>query len=202
MYLLQYRNVLYAKVVVRHNMSYWRFLPNIITTARFAAVPLLVVWLLDEQYQNALLLFLLMGLSDALDGYLANSFDWKTTLGAHLDPAADKFMLICAYIVLGVLHLLPHWLVFIVILRDVALLAGALSYVFVTRTLEIQPTLISKLNTVVQIILVFVVIYSQINSVPTLLIQLLIGLTVLTTVVSGLDYLIGEISRRSERHTN
>ena len=202
MYLLQYRNVLYAKVVVRHNMSYWRFLPNIITTARFAAVPLLVVWLLDEQYHNALLLFLLMGLSDALDGYLANSFDWKTTLGAHLDPAADKFMLICAYIVLGVLHLLPHWLVFIVILRDVALLAGALSYVFVTRTLEIQPTLISKLNTVVQIILVFVVIYSQINSVPTLLIQLLIGLTVLTTVASGLDYLIGEISRRSERHTN
>ena len=202
MYLLQYRNVLYAKVVVRHNMSYWRFLPNIITSARFAAVPLLVVWLLDEQYHNALLLFLLMGLSDALDGYLANSFDWKTTLGAHLDPAADKFMLICAYIVLGVLHLLPHWLVFIVILRDVALLAGALSYVFVTRTLEIQPTLISKLNTVVQIILVFVVIYNQINSVPTLLIQLLIGLTVLTTVASGLDYLIGEISRRSERHTN
>ena len=183
-------------------MSYWRFLPNIITTARFAAVPLLVLWLLDEQFQNALLLFLIMGLSDALDGYLAKAFNWKTTLGAHLDPAADKVMLISAYVVLGILHLLPHWLVFIVILRDVALLAGALSYVFVTRTLDIQPTFISKLNTVVQIILVFVVIYSQINAVPTLLIQLLIGITVLTTVISGLDYLMEERSRRSERHTN
>ena len=183
-------------------MSYWRFLPNLITTARFAAVPLLVLWLIDEQYHNALLLFLLMGLSDALDGYLAKSFNWKTALGAHLDPAADKVMLICAYITLGMLHLLPHWLVFIVILRDVALLAGALSYVFATRRLEITPSLISKLNTVIQIMLVLVVIYSQINTIPIVIVQLLIGFTILTTIISGVDYLIVEISRRSERHPN
>ena len=132
---------MYVKEAVRPNMSYWRYLPNTITIARFTVVPLLVWWLIDEQYNNALLLFLLMGLSDALDGYLAKTFNWRTTVGAHLDPAADKVMLISAYITLGMLHLLPHWLVFIVILRDVALLAGALSYVLVTRTLEIQPTL-------------------------------------------------------------
>lgn len=178
-------------------MSYWRFIPNIITVARLAAVPLLVWWLLDGQFYNALLLFFLMGLSDALDGYLARSFGWKTTLGAYLDAAADKSMLICAYISLGALHLLPHWLVFMVILRDVAILSGALSYNWSTRRLEIQPTLISKLNTFLQIVLVFAVIYSQLNALPILLIQVLIGLTVLTTIASGLDYLMEERSRRA-----
>jgi len=194
--------VLYATEVVRHNMTYWRFIPNFITAARFAAVPLLVWLLFDEQFYNALLLFFLMGLSDALDGYLAKSFDWKTTLGAYMDPAADKAMLICAYVTLGALNLLPHWLVFIVILRDVALLAGALSYNFATRRLEIHPTLISKLNTFMQIVLVFAVIYSQLNAFPTLLIQIFIGLTIFTTVASGLDYLIEERSRRAARHSS
>ena len=182
-------------------MSYWRFIPNLITAARFAAVPFLVWLLLDGQYYNALMLFFLMGISDALDGYLAKSFDWKTTLGSYMDPAADKAMLICAYVSLGALNLLPHWLVFIVILRDVALLSGALSYNLSTRRLEIQPTLISKLNTFIQIILVFVVIYNQLNTLPILIIQVFIGLTVLTTIASGLDYLVEERSRRASRHS-
>ena len=182
-------------------MSYWRFIPNIITIARLSAVPLLVWWLFDGQYYNALALFLLMGISDALDGYLAKSFDWKTTLGAYLDPAADKAMLLSAYITLGALNLLPHWLVFLVILRDVALLSGALSYMTTTRKLDIKPTLISKLNTFVQIVLVLAVIYDQLNNVPILLLQILIALTVLTTVASGLDYTIEERSRRAARHS-
>ncbi len=174
--------VLSTTEVVRHNMSYWKFIPNLITATRFAAVPLLVWWLFDGQFNNALLLFFLMGLSDALDGYLAKSFGWKTTLGA--------------------LNLLPHWLVFVVILRDVAILAGALSYNIATRRLEIQPTLISKLNTFMQIILVFAVIYSQLSPLPTLLIQISIGLTVFTTVASGLDYLIEERTRRAARQSS
>lgn len=183
-------------------MSYWRFIPNLITAARFASVPLLVWWLIDAQYYNALLLFFLMGSSDALDGYLAKSFGWKTTLGAYMDPAADKAMLICAYVSLGVQNLLPHWLVFIVILRDVAILAGALSYNISTRSLDIQPTLISKFNTFIQIVLVFVVIYSQLNAVPILLLQIFIGLTLFTTIASGLDYMLEERSRRTARHSS
>lgn len=182
-------------------MSYWRFVPNLITTARFAAVPLLVWWLFTGQFYNALLLFSFMGLSDAVDGYLAKSFNWKTALGAYLDPAADKVMLISAYVTLGALNLLPHWLVFIVILRDVALLAGALAYNFVTRRLEMQPTPISKLNTCMQIVLVFAVIYGQLGTLHGMVIPILIGLTVLTTVVSGLDYLMEERSRRATRHS-
>ena len=177
-------------------MSNWRYIPNLITAIRLATVPLLVVWLFDGQFYNALLLFILMGLSDALDGYLAKCFGWKTTLGAYLDPAADKTMLISAYITLGALDLLPHWLVFIVILRDVWILAGALAYNFAMRQLEIQPTMTSKCNTFVQIVLVLAVVYSQLNPVSDLLIQVLIGLTLLTTVVSGLDYLMEERSRR------
>ena len=183
-------------------MSYWRFIPNIITLLRFAAVPLLVWWLFDNQFNNALLLCILMGLSDALDGYLARTFDWKTTLGSYLDPAADKVMLICSYIALGALNLLPHWLVLIVIMRDVALLSGAVSYVSMTRRLEIEPSLISKLNTFVQILTVLAVIYSQINAFPVVVIQVLIGLTLLTTVASGYDYLVVERSRRATKHSS
>lgn len=186
---------------IRHSLSYWRFVPNLITTARFAAVPFLAWWLFTGQFYNALLLFFFMGLSDAVDGYLAKSFSWKTALGAYLDPAADKVMLISAYVTLGALNLLPHWLVFIVILRDVALLAGALAYNFVTRRLEIQPTPISKLNTCMQIILVFAVIYGQLGTLHGMVIPILIGLTVLTTVASGLDYLMEERSRRATRHS-
>ena len=182
-------------------MSNWRYIPNLITAIRLATVPLLVWWLYDGQFNNALSLFILMGLSDALDGYLAKYFGWKTALGAYLDPAADKTMLIGAYITLGALDLLPHWLVFIVILRDVAILAGALAYNFATRRLEIQPTLISKSNTFVQIILVLAVIYGQLNPVPDLLVQTLIGIAVFTTVASGLDYLMEERSKRvASRH--
>ena len=183
-------------------MSYCRFIPNCITAARFAAVPLLVLWLIDGQYYNALSLFFLMGLSDALDGYLAKSFDWKTTLGAYMDPAADKVMLICAYVSLGALQLLPHWLVFIVILRDVAILAGVLSYSFATRGLEMQPTLISKFNTFMQIVLVFAVIYSQLHPLPEMLVQAFIGFTLFTTGASGLDYLMEERSKRAAKHSS
>ena len=185
---------------IRHNVSYWRFIPNLITVAQFAAVPLLVWWLFTSQFYNAFLLLFLMGLSDAVDGYLAKSFSWKTALGAYLDPAADKAMLISAYVTLGALNLLPHWLVFVVILRDVALLAGALAYNFATRRLEIQPTLISKFNTCMQIVLAFSVIYSQFGTLPGVVIPILIGLTVFTTVASGLDYLMEERSRRAARH--
>ena len=168
---------------------------------RFAAVPLLVWWLFDGQFYNALLLCLLMGFSDALDGFLAKTFNWKTTLGAYLDPAADKFMLICAYITLGALDLLPHWLVLAVIMRDVALLAGALSYVTSTRRLEIQPSLISKFNTFVQIILVLAVVYNQVSLLPVVVIQTLIGLTLFTTIASAYDYLVEERIRRAARDT-
>lgn len=181
-------------------MSNWRYLPNLITAARLAAVPLFIWWLFDGQYNNALWLFVLMGLSDALDGYLAKSFQWRTALGAYLDPAADKTMLIGAYVTLGALHLLPHWLVFVVILRDVALLAGALAYNFATRRMEIQPTWISKINTVVQIVLVVAIIYNQLEAIPVLLIQTLIGLTLFTTFASGLDYLMEERYKRGARH--
>jgi cardiolipin synthase len=170
---------------------------------RFAAVPLLVWWLFDNQFNNALFLCILMGLSDALDGYLARTFDWKTTLGSYLDPAADKVMLISSYIALGALNLLPHWLVLlIVIVRDVALLSGAVSYVSMTRRLEIEPSLISKLNTFVQILTVLSVIYSQINAFPVILIQVLIGLTLITTIASGYDYFVVERSRRTSKHSS
>ncbi len=169
---------------------------------RFAAVPLLVWWLFDNQFYNALLLCFLMGVSDALDGFLAKAFNWKTILGSYLDPAADKVMLISSYITLGILDLLPYWLVLIVIIRDVGLLSGAVSFVSASRRLEIEPSLISKFNTFVQILLVLAVIYNQVNSFPVVIIQSLIGLTLFTTIASGYYYFVEERSRRAEKHSS
>lgn len=172
-----------------------KYIPNLITLLRFLLVPPLV-WVLSEGcYGDALCLFALMGISDALDGFLAKRFDWKTTLGAYLDPLADKVMLVSAYVTLGWLALLPVWLVAIVIGRDAVILSGALAYHLVTRRLEMVPSYISKANTLMQIVLVLSVITAQLVHLPRgLLASLMLG-TVLTTLGSGVAYVV-EWSRR------
>ena len=102
-----------------------RYIPNLITTARIFFVPCLIWLLFHQQYERSLILVLLMGLSDALDGFLARCYGWKTTLGAYLDPIADKLMLLSAFIAFAVLGWVPWWLSAIVIARDVVLLIGA-----------------------------------------------------------------------------
>jgi cardiolipin synthase len=92
--------------------------------------------------------------------------------------------------------------VFIVIIRDVALLAGAVSYVSSTRRFDIKPSLISKFNTFIQILLVLAVIFGQVNDFPAVIIQILIGLTLCTTIASGYDYFIAERSRRASNKSS
>lgn len=172
-----------------------RQIPNLITGLRLLLVPPLLLLLINRQFLAALILFAMMGVSDALDGFLAKYYGWHSRLGSYLDPMADKVMQISSFIALGWLQLLPVWLVALVILRDVVIVCGAVAYRLLVGALEISPSLISKVNTFMQIVLVLAVILFQLVPQPDWALPLLIALTALTTIVSGLDYVL-EWSRR------
>ncbi len=128
-------------------------LPNIITIARMLAVPLIVWLIITDQMTLAFLIFVLAGLSDAVDGFIAKRFNSATTLGAYLDPLADKLLLVSIYISLGYLNILPVWLVILVTSRDFMIVGGLLLAWFLERPMDIKPLFVSKANTVGQIVL-------------------------------------------------
>ena len=175
-----------------------RYIPNVITSARIFFVPCLIWMLLHHQFERSLILILLMGLSDALDGFLARCYGWKTTLGSYLDPIADKLMLLSAFVTFAVLGWVPWWLSAIVVARDVVLLAGAVFYHLSTRQLSMEPLLISKVNTFAQIMLAVSLIYAQVGTIHTQVLNALMTVVVCTTVGSGMRYVI-EWSRRAAK---
>src|SRR5258706_587399 len=126
-------------------------LPNLITLARLLCVPLAIWLILEARYGVAFWVFVAAGISDALDGYIAKRFDQRTPLGALLDPIADKALLAGVYITLGLADQLPHWLVILVVLRDLLIVGG---YLLIQGTAAPQPPFISKVNALVQIALI------------------------------------------------
>lgn len=173
-------------------------LPNLISLCRLLSVPLLVWLILDNQMELAFWLFIAAGISDAVDGYIAKQFDIRSVLGSYLDPLADKALLTSVYIVLGSQSFLPNWLVILVVFRDIMIVGGALLFYTLTQTLKMAPLLISKVNTVVQIVLAGVVLGIAAMDVPEgglPLLQIyltwaLIYLVAATTLLSGASYLV------------
>lgn len=166
-----------------------RQLPNLISVLRILLV-LPVVWaLLRGDYHVALILFLIAGLSDGLDGYLARHYGWITRLGGLLDPLGDKLLMVSSYLTLGWIEALPGWLVGTVIARDGIIVSGTLLYRWLIGPVKAEPLLISKLNTVLQITLVLLVILSLAGWLQLpLLVKGLIYLVFVTTVMSGISY--------------
>jgi len=165
-------------------------IPNIITVFRFLLVPPVVLLLLNHRYGAALIVFGVAGFSDALDGFLAKRYGWSSRMGAIMDPLADKLLLVASFVTLGWLGLIPPWLVALVILRDVVIVIGAMIYHWCVAYLETTPpTLLSKLNTFTQILLVLAVMFSQsVQALPFLWIDILLYSVLATTIWSGLDY--------------
>jgi len=128
-------------------------IPNALTLARIVSVPLVVWLIVSHEMRAAFILFLLAGVSDAADGYLANRFDWRTELGAYLDPIADKLLLVSIYVTLGLSNQLPAWLVIAVVSRDILIIGAFLLSLVLSRPVPIHPLLISKANTLAQIVL-------------------------------------------------
>lgn len=137
----------------------------------------------------SLAVFIIAGLTDALDGFIAKRFNAQTELGALLDPLADKALLVCSYIMLSVMEIIPFWLMVTVVFRDVVIVGGYLLMVLFFGGVEMQPLKISKVNTVAQISFVVIVLATLAWSVNlSFLVQLLTYFVLVTSVVSGLAY--------------
>lgn len=164
-------------------------IPNLISVLRILlTIP--IVWLLFEhEFSYALILFAVAGFSDGLDGFLAKRLGWQSHLGGLLDPLADKALLMSSFLVLGGLGLIPVWLVMLVIFRDLTIMGGALYYNFSIEELDASPSLISKLNTLLQIVLVLLVVTDAGPlALPEQLLFWLTWATGFTTLVSGIAY--------------
>lgn len=164
-------------------------IPNIISVMRILLVLPTVAALANENFVLALLLFAVAGVSDGLDGYIAKRFNYQSRLGTILDPLADKLLLVATYLVLAWLGLLPWWLTGAVVARDLLILAGAISFHVFIGEYEMEPTAMSKFNTVAQIVLGLAVVFSAgVYALPDTAIDWFVLLVLVTTVVSGIDY--------------
>lgn len=169
-----------------------RDIPNLLTILRIFFAPVIVYFLLHQRFDEALILFALAGFSDGLDGFLAKHYGWQSRLGSLLDPLADKVLLVTAFVCLAWLGLIPWWLLALILLRDLVIVTGALVYHFRIEPLAAAaPSLISKLNTLLQILLVILVVCDAGPfALPDLLIEILIWATLVTTLASGIDYVV------------
>jgi cardiolipin synthase len=167
------------------------WLPNVITTIRILLVIPLSWALLEHNFGWALLLVFVAGASDALDGFLAKHYNWVSVLGSVLDPIADKLLLVVTFLSLGYLALVPAWLVVAVLGRDIIIVTGAVAYYVVIGRYEMAPSLVSKLNTLMQITLVLSIILSQVVDFPKWwMIEIGWWIVLATTVASGVHYVI------------
>jgi cardiolipin synthase len=133
-------------------------IPNLITIARFLLVPAVVYALLNGNMEWALTGFVVAGVSDGVDGFIARQFDQRTKLGAYLDPAADKLLLVSVFVVLGYMAELPLWLVIAAVSRDALIVGAVLLSTVMGNPVEMKPLFVSKANTAAQIVLATVVL--------------------------------------------
>lgn len=166
-----------------------RQLPNILSGMRILLIAPIVFFLLDDQFGIALTIFFVSALSDGIDGYLARRFQWQSRLGGVLDPVADKLLLVSCFVALGIMSVLPWWLVIAALIRDVIILMGATAFYALIGRVDMEPLSISKLNTVLQLAVIFFAVLSQIwDVIPYWLVAALIYAALLTTVSSGIAY--------------
>jgi len=160
-------------------------IPNLITLARILAVPVILWAITSGEIRIAFVLFLVAGLSDLVDGFLAKRFGMATELGAYLDPLADKAMIVSIYVALGIIEAIPRWLVILVVSRDIMIVGAVILSWLVDKPVKLKPLTVSKLNTVVQIMLATAVLAAlafrwEIPLVVNTLIALVTALTLLS----------------------
>lgn len=140
--------------------KWFAFLPNLISLARLALVPVSVDMIAAHRWPEAFAIFVVAGVSDGLDGWIARRFDLRSELGAYLDALADKALLICDYITLAIVGILPMALALVVVTRDLMIIGAVVLAWLLDRPMEIKPLWISKANTFAQIGFVSLVLAS------------------------------------------
>jgi cardiolipin synthase len=166
-----------------------RFIPNLICLLRIALVYPVAHGILQGHYPQVLLLFAIAAASDALDGFLAKHFGWRTELGKVLDPLADKLLLVSVFICLSYAGLAPWWLAALVLLRDLVIFFGALTFKWLFGPLRGAPTAASKFNTFWQIVFCLAAVAQAAFGIPGDPGVIALGaMAMVTTAVSGIDY--------------
>ncbi|HUX44003.1 MAG TPA: CDP-diacylglycerol--glycerol-3-phosphate 3-phosphatidyltransferase [Terracidiphilus sp.] len=176
--------------VANHRLNPFRTAPNLLSLLRICLAPFLVSAILEKHFEVSFILFLVAGLTDALDGLLARLLKQRTMLGQYLDPVADKLLLSTLFVVLMYEGLIPMRVTVMVLGRDVGiLLVSAILYAAAGRR-EFHPSVFGKLNTLAQVTAVAVVLLHQLTQAPWVVILRPVALyaTMLFTVVSGLHY--------------
>jgi cardiolipin synthase len=173
-------------------------IPNLITVLRFLLVPGVVYAMLAGRMDWAFAGFVVAGVSDAVDGFIARHFNQRSELGAYLDPVADKFLLVSVFLVLGYMGQLPLWLVIAVVSRDALIIVAVLLSSVMARPVEMKPLLVSKANTAMQIALIIVVLAELAFKADFIWVtDALVYLSGLLTVASAAAYLVAWL-----RHMN
>jgi cardiolipin synthase len=126
-------------------------IPNALTLLRLCLIPLIVVLIQDRSCHLAFAVFLLAGLTDAVDGFIARRFQMQSEVGAYLDALADKSLIAASFIALFATGALPYWLVVLVIFRDLMIVGAVAIAWLLENPIPIEPLLISKCNTAAQI---------------------------------------------------
>lgn len=165
--------------------------PNTLTLLRILLTPLFAIFLIKHLLSFALLVFAIAALSDGVDGLVARLFRQKTTLGAFLDPAADKLLLVTAFVTLAIQELIPSWLAVLVITRDVIILSGVALFTITGSAFVPKPSILSKITTVAQVACVlFVLVRHNAPEIAHPHIQSpLFWFAAGMTMVSGLQYI-------------
>ena len=173
------------------------FLPNALCILRILLVYPVAHWILQGRYQEVLALFAIAAFTDALDGSLAKRFGWTSELGKHLDPLADKLLLTTVFVCLSLNGDVPWALTALVLLRDLVIVFGAITYRALFGPVNGEPTIASKFNTFVQIVFCLATVCAAAYQWPAQWVLTALGALVLvSTGVSGIDYTL-TYSRRA-----
>lgn len=167
-----------------------RHIPNALTLVRLILIAPFLMRLYQHAYLDAFYIFILAGFTDGLDGWLARCFDWQSLFGSFTDPLADKLLIASSFISLALIGILPWWLVILVFSRDLTISFGVVGwYWFIQRKLDFKPTMLSKINTVLQLtLLTFCLFELAFSKILPNLREALILLTTITTSLTFIDY--------------
>jgi cardiolipin synthase (CMP-forming) len=165
-------------------------LPNLLTILRILLIPVLVNCLVYGYYLYGLLIFLVAGLTDSLDGIIARTTNQRTVLGAYLDPMADKLLLNACFVSLAIIQVIPSWIAIIVVSRDLILVLGALILHLTQTRLDIAPTWLGKSTTVIQLFYIVIVLFLVTFEKEMGFLKPFLFVIAVLTIISGLHYIL------------
>ncbi|MCB1500320.1 MAG: CDP-alcohol phosphatidyltransferase family protein [Bauldia sp.] len=168
-------------------------IPNLITIGRLFLVPFTVWLIVQGEAETAFWFFILAGVSDAVDGFLARQFNLRSELGAYLDPLADKILLVSIYVTFAVLNEIPLWITILVVSRDILIIGAVILAGMLGQPVEMRPRVISKANTAAQIVLAGLVLGDlafppDLAMVRNVMVVLVGFLTIASTMVYAVDW--------------